>query len=148
MGRIHTNPAPTPARKRQQKKFDQSVLNEIRQLVSEGVSAREIAMKIGTTIGSLRVICSRHGITLRRQRDLESRAPNEVLRIPTETFVAFQAAAKLRKRPLKDLVSAVLDTVAKENLFEAVLGKTRSKSARVDRAASPKMPPAPRRRRE
>src|SRR5215467_3708535 len=45
----------------------QAVLARVASLVDNGRSAAEIASEIGCTLGTLRVRCSQHGISLRRR---------------------------------------------------------------------------------
>jgi hypothetical protein len=49
--------------------FTPERFDQIRNLVERGHSREEIAEIIGCTLGSLQVMCSREGISLRRQRD-------------------------------------------------------------------------------
>jgi hypothetical protein len=57
--------ASPPARGRRVK-FTTQVIDTIKQLVEEGFSRDEIAHRLGVTVGSLQVTCSRLGISLRR----------------------------------------------------------------------------------
>jgi len=59
-----TNASP-PVRGRRIK-FTPQVIEKIKQLVGEGISRDEIANRVGVTVGSLQVTCSRLGISLRR----------------------------------------------------------------------------------
>jgi hypothetical protein len=47
-------------------KFTPQVIEKIKELVGEGISRDEIAKRVGVTVGSLQVTCSRLGISLRR----------------------------------------------------------------------------------
>ena len=47
--------------------FTQAALASITSLVDQGRSAWEIASELGCTLGTLRVRCSQHGISLRRR---------------------------------------------------------------------------------
>jgi hypothetical protein len=47
-------------------KFTPKVLDEVKNLLTQGVSRDEIANRIGVTLGSLQVTCSRLRISLRR----------------------------------------------------------------------------------
>jgi len=47
-------------------KFTPQVIEKIKEFVAEGVSRDEIANRLGVTVGSLQVTCSRLGISLRR----------------------------------------------------------------------------------
>ena len=47
-------------------KFTPQVIEKIKEFVAEGISRNEIANRVGVTVGSLQVTCSRLGISLRR----------------------------------------------------------------------------------
>ena len=55
-----------PARGRRAVKFTPQAIEKIKQFVAEGISRDEIANRVGVTVGSLQVTCSRLGISLRR----------------------------------------------------------------------------------
>jgi len=48
------------------KKFTPQVIEKIKEFVAEGISRDEIANRLGVTVGSLQVTCSRLDISLRR----------------------------------------------------------------------------------
>ena len=60
-----TNANP-PARGRRAVKFTPQAIEKIKEFVAEGISRDEIATRLGVTVGSLQVTCSRLGISLRR----------------------------------------------------------------------------------
>jgi hypothetical protein len=53
----------------------QAVLAHVASLVDDGRCATEIASEIGCTLGTLRVRCSQHGISLRRQATRRREGP-------------------------------------------------------------------------
>jgi hypothetical protein len=55
-----------PARGRRPVKFTPQVIEKIKEFVAEGIRRDEIANRVGVTVGSLQVTCSRLGISLRR----------------------------------------------------------------------------------
>jgi hypothetical protein len=57
--------ASSPARGRRVK-FTPQAIEKIKEFVAEGISRDEIANRVGVTVGSLQVTCSRLGISLRR----------------------------------------------------------------------------------
>ena len=59
-----TNASP-PARARRTK-FTPQVIEKIKEFVAEGIGRVEIADRLGMTVGSLQVTCSRLGISLRQ----------------------------------------------------------------------------------
>jgi len=60
-----TNANP-PARGRRASKFTPQAVGKIRGFVAQGISREDIANRLGVTVGSLQVTCSRLGISLRR----------------------------------------------------------------------------------
>jgi hypothetical protein len=58
--------ASLPARSRRPIKFTPQVIETIKEFVAEGISRGQIADRLGVTVGSLQVTCSRLGISLRR----------------------------------------------------------------------------------
>jgi DNA-binding transcriptional regulator YiaG len=58
--------ASSSARGRRPVKFTSQAIEEIKELVAEGISRDEIATRLGVTVGSLQVTCSRLGVSLRR----------------------------------------------------------------------------------
>src|SRR5262249_4551643 len=56
--------AMNPAKGR--RKFTPQVIEKIKEFVAEGISREEIASRVGVTVGSLQVTCSKLGISLRR----------------------------------------------------------------------------------
>ena len=56
----------SPAAKGRRVKFTPQAIEKIKELVAEGISRDEIAIRLGVTVGSLQVTCSRLGISLRR----------------------------------------------------------------------------------
>jgi hypothetical protein len=67
-----TNASP-PARGRRAIKFTPQAIEKLKEFVAEGISRDEIANRLGVTVGSLQVTCSRLGISLRR-RDVPNSA--------------------------------------------------------------------------
>ena len=47
-------------------KFTPQAIEKVKEFVAEGISRDEIANRLGVTVGSLQVTCSRLGISLRR----------------------------------------------------------------------------------
>ena len=61
-------------------KFTQQAIEKIKEFVAGGISRDEIANRLGVTVGSLQVTCSRLGISLRRTtfRSCSERRPADV----------------------------------------------------------------------
>jgi hypothetical protein len=118
------------------KVFTDSVLAEIRRWISEsGLGAAEIAEKIGCTLGTLRVRCSHYGISLRKPP--RSRQPRHggslhdtalrglTLTLSDETRVRLQERAALLGLSDADLVSVLIETIDRDDLYSAVLDDSR-----------------------
>ena len=59
---------PEPKVQQRHRKFTPERIQQIKDLVARGASCEQIASTIGVTVGSLKVTCSRLGISLRRPR--------------------------------------------------------------------------------
>jgi hypothetical protein len=57
--------ASSSARGRRAVKFTPQAIEKIKEFVAEGISRDEIATRLGVTVGSLQVTCSRLGVSLR-----------------------------------------------------------------------------------
>jgi hypothetical protein len=122
-----------------QKVFTPSVVAQIGCWVDEGLNATEIAEKVGCKLGTLRVRCSQLGIALRRQR-VDEKTPRSisqslkrqvlrqksddgrlVLSLPHDTINCLRQQALLRGTSESGLAAILLQTVAEDGLYEAVL---------------------------
>jgi hypothetical protein len=56
----------SPSARGRRVKFTPQVIEQIKGFVAQGISREEIANRLGVTVGSLQVTCSRLGISLRR----------------------------------------------------------------------------------
>ena len=61
-----TTPNASPSAKGRRFKFTPQAIENIKEFVEQGISRDEIANRLGVTVGSLQVTCSRLGISLRR----------------------------------------------------------------------------------
>ena len=61
-----TTPNASPSAKGRRFKFTPQAIENIKEFVGQGISRDEIANRLGVTVGSLQVTCSRLGISLRR----------------------------------------------------------------------------------
>ena len=57
----------SPSARGRRVKFTPQVIEQIKEFVAQGISRDEIANRLGVTVGSLQVTCSRLGISLRRR---------------------------------------------------------------------------------
>jgi len=107
-------------------KFSPGVLTQITLLVDQGLSPHEIAEKIGCKLGTLRVRCSQHGISLRRNRGSngakrrEARAQLMILLSQT-AIDNLQRMAKKKGMSRTRFVALLLETIARDDLYDAVL---------------------------
>lgn len=74
----------TPVETRGRKvKFTPEVIEQVKQWVAEGVNRVEIAKRVGSSVGSLQVTCSRLGIRLRRKTAFALSQVRRVKRSPS-----------------------------------------------------------------
>jgi len=99
---------------------------EIDRLVNQGLSAAEIADRIGCKLGTLRVKCSQCGISLRPHSVSGARSePPSRLRLT----LSLGAAMRLRKQAKKEgtssakLATEILEVIVRDDLFGAILGR-------------------------
>jgi len=106
----------------------------IRRFVDAGLSNAEIADKMHWTVGTLRVYCSHHKISLRRQfRVRVRRRMMTTLALPREIFERMRRQAVLMHTTAVDLAASLLRVVVRDNLYNAVLDEE-------DRARIPHIP--------
>jgi hypothetical protein len=117
-----------------------ALIAQIGHWVEQGVSAREIAGIIGCTLGTLRVKCSRLGISLKRRKggangspDGESEGQSPPVSEPPVPVVVLlsrtafdrlqnQADGKAMSGP--GLAATLLETIAQDGLVDAVLDES------------------------
>jgi len=75
-------------------KFTPQAIEKVKEFVAEGISRDEIANRLGVTVGSLQVTCSRLGISL-RQTNGSRRHTADVRGSPTPTSVGVAHAARV-----------------------------------------------------
>jgi hypothetical protein len=117
------------------KLFTAGVLAQIPHWMSdEGLGPVDIAARIGCTVGSLRVICSRHGLSLRdsshkpHKRDREyNQAPARpdpvelVLTLPDEIRERLRARAASLGMSELELLRILIETIDRDDLYSAIL---------------------------
>ena len=101
----------------QKRKIDPEL---IRLLVDEGLSAREIADRVGWTVGTLRVRCSQLKISLRRSGKSKSHI---CLWVPEAIFGQLQHHATLMGISESELATDLLKTIVQDDLCDAVLDR-------------------------
>jgi len=98
----------------------QQVLAGIPALVAQGLRKAEIAKRLGCKEDTLQVRCSTAGISLRGRK----------LRVDNPLKLSYQAAVALKARAAfvgcseMELASDLLEVIARDNLYDAVLDFT------------------------
>jgi len=111
-----------------------TVLAQIPRWRRDGLAPAEMAARIGCTIGSLRVVCSRYGLSLRRRSTsdtwrnpdrredlIQSESADLVLRLPEETRLRLRARAEVLGLSELDFTALLLETIDRDDLYSAVL---------------------------
>jgi hypothetical protein len=87
----------SPIAKGRRVKFTPQVIESIKKFVAEGISRDEIADRLGVTVGSLQVTCSRLGISLRRSYGSRHMADVSGRTIPAQCSVGSVHAREQKK---------------------------------------------------
>jgi hypothetical protein len=110
-----------------------NVMAQIPRWISERrLSPAEIANKIGCTIGSLRVRCSNHGISLRGRPNARRPFGSDdfdvaVLHACHQSSVRHSNCSRLKERATmmgvseSELVTMLIETIDKDDLYTAIL---------------------------
>jgi hypothetical protein len=121
--------------------FSPAVLLQVKRFVAHGLSAAEIAARIGCRLGSLRVKCSQNGISLRRRSAPAAKPKGDVPKrmvIVLSERVALNLQKEANKTGLSqaDLAVALLEAITRDNLYDAVIDRdVESKKPAVSRAS-------------
>src|SRR6516225_9531721 len=91
-------------------------------MAEQGYGAAHIAHEIKSTPGSVRVMCSYMKIKLRHTRG-SSWIPRRwiTFKVSETTFLQLDRYARQMEMPMQTLVAQILEIMAKDNLFDAVL---------------------------
>jgi hypothetical protein len=101
--------------------FSPAVYSQVEHFVAQGLSAAQIADRIGCKLGSLRVKCSQHGISLRNsQRHLPKRL---IISLPERVALGLQRQADKEGMSKADLAIHLLDAIVRDNLYDAVIDR-------------------------
>lgn len=108
-----------------------SVLAQIpRWMREEGLRPAEMAARIGCTVGSLRVVCSRCGLSLRNPSVTHTRSDadrytegsaNLVLTLPDEVRRRLRARAEVLGLSELKFAALLLETIDRDDLYSAVV---------------------------
>ena len=95
-------------------------------LLLEGTTKAEIAAMYGVTLGTLVVLCSQRGISLRKGGSLPKRTnltlPDEPLPLSDGVLKSLREATRaMGKDSTARLVSDLLEKIARDGLYKAVL---------------------------
>jgi hypothetical protein len=103
-------------------------ISRMRGMAENGSSALEIAQSLGSTAGSVRVLCSHHNIRLKRGRRarliplVRSLSIHDIVaHMPASLYAEFHRKAEHLKLSPSALASNLLTAITTSNIFEAVL---------------------------
>jgi hypothetical protein len=130
-----------------QSKFNPERIQQIRELIARGQTCEAIAARIGATVGTLKVTCSRLGVSLRRPRvkllpatatervrtagganavftirmQYNGKEQETVLPLTPEMVSQLALEASARDQRIGELAKDLLQAVTKKGLFDKVL---------------------------
>jgi transposase-like protein len=108
--------------------FTPEVRARIPDMVEQGMTIDEIAAQLGCKRSTLVVKCSHHQISLRRggRRHRLRAAPDRKtpLQLSKVAVIKFHLQAERRQRDIDVLAKSLLEIIARDNLFDAVLDET------------------------
>jgi hypothetical protein len=106
-----------------QRIFTPNNLLRIRRMAGAGSSAIEIAESIGSTPGSVRVICCRYKIKLVRggRRSTHPASDRLMVDMPAPLATKFRRKAEELQIPAFALATKLLSAIVVSNIYEAVL---------------------------
>jgi len=131
-------------------KFTSENVQQIKDLVARGETCEVIAAQIGVTVGTLKVTCSRLGISLRRPRvkllpprtttntpkqagaaaatftirmHYKGQAQDTALPLTPNMISQLALEASARDQKIGELAKDLIEIVAEKGLFDEVLGK-------------------------
>jgi hypothetical protein len=96
------------------------VLAGIPALIAQGMGRAEIAERLGCKQSTLQVRCSNAGISLRGRKRIELRT-GEPLSLSHEALAGLRARAAAMGCSEARLASDLLEVIARDNLYDAVL---------------------------
>jgi hypothetical protein len=134
--------------RRRATKFTPERIQQIRDLIAHGETCEAIAARIGVTVGTLKVSCSRLGISLRRPRvkllhpaknkrastagsaeaiftirmQYNGKEQDTALPLTPEMIGQLALEASARDQKIGELAKDLLEGVTNKGLFEEVLG--------------------------
>src|SRR5258708_25783977 len=118
---------PMAGRSARSTKFSPAVLSQIASFVQEGKSPAEIAERIGCKVGSLRVRCSQHGISLRRRNGSLDKTAKHESRVRLTILLLEATADALLRRGRKigmsraKFAASLIEHIGRDDLYAPVL---------------------------
>jgi hypothetical protein len=111
---------------RKRSAFSVETFSLIKNLVAQGLPAKEIAERLGCKLGTLRVKCSQHRISLRRSTSpaassKRSGAARLVIPLAEDVSLDLQRHAEKRGLSKANLAAALLEAIANDKLYNAVI---------------------------
>jgi hypothetical protein len=108
-------------------RFDKAMVDHLRYMAErEGLSSKQMAARIGSTSGSVRVRCAEHGIKIPVHRDGGVRAlrgHKAVAYLLPRSAEAVDAEATRRGVSRNKLATMVMEAVVEGKIWNAVLDK-------------------------
>jgi hypothetical protein len=140
---IFTAIQPLPKGRGRTLKFTPDVIEQIKQWVAEGFDRHEIASRVGSSVGSLQVTCSRLGISLRSGKTAialarvrrNSRSPSlatySIMVNGSKTVVSLSRdqenvlalEAMMRDTTIGDLIVRMVNNALEKNLVTEIMNK-------------------------
>jgi hypothetical protein len=128
----------TERKQRRRSIFTKDLFADIPVLVQQGLRAEAIAARLGCTVGTLKVRCSQQGISLRVPKEVKvvplvpASQPSQSKRcfafaVPTTLQLSKVAMSRLCQRAEAtgmteaELVTALIEVIAQDDLYDAVL---------------------------
>jgi hypothetical protein len=110
-----------------------SVLASIPALIEQGLHRAEIAERLGCKLSTLQVRCSKAGISLRGRNRLEL-GNGTPLSLSRPTVASLKARAVVNGCTEAQLASILIETIARDDLYDAVLDSAPPLSPQLDPA--------------
>lgn len=166
--------SPPVANARQRyRKFTPERIRQIKDLLARGETCEQIAATIGVTVGSLKVTCSRLGISLRRPRvklvlpksrangtettvdaaretatltisiKYKGRELGTKLPLPPNIVTQLALEASFRDRNIGELTKDLIESVMRKGLVQELVGERQACAGEPGKAISPNPLPPP-----
>jgi hypothetical protein len=107
-------------------RFSPAVLSQIASFVQQGISPAAIAERIGCKVGTLRVRCSQHGISLRRQNGSLAKTRHQprvrlTILLSEATADALQRHGRRSGMSRTKFAATLIEHIVQDNLYAAVI---------------------------